>query len=98
DLARAVVAAMDGDGRGAFNVAGGSALPWSLAIELAGVRPLPVPGGLASLYVRAMTDLPAYLVNFLKYPCVVTDRAFRATFAWEPSHATRATLASVRSA
>src|SRR5690606_10511485 len=44
DLARAVVAAMDGDGRGAFNVAGGSALPWSLAIELAGGRPLPVPG------------------------------------------------------
>lgn len=97
DLARAVIAAMDGGGRGAFNVAGPTALPWSLAIDLAGARPLIVPSKLVTLWVRTMTELPAYLIEFLKYPCVITDRAFRREFGWEPTIDIRDTLASVRS-
>jgi UDP-glucose 4-epimerase len=96
DLARAVIAAMDGSARGAFNVAGPTALPWSLAIELAGARPVVVPSKLVALYVRTMTGFPEYLVNFLKYPCVITDRAFRRAFGWEPQVGIRETLASVR--
>ena len=43
-------------------------------------------------------SLPAYLIEFLKYPCVITDRAFRREFGWEPTIDIRTTLASVRTA
>ncbi len=96
DLAGAVIAAMNGSARGVFNVAGPTELPWSTAIEAAGGAALPVPSSLASLYVRTLTSFPAYLVNFLKYPCVVSDVAFRTAFAWTPSRTMRETLADVR--
>ena len=57
---------------------------------------LPVPSRLAALWVRTMTSFPAYLINFLKYPCVITDRAFREGFGWEPTLGIRETLGSVR--
>lgn len=96
DLARAVIAAMDGGERGAFNVAGPTSLPWSVAIQLAGARAVTVPSKLVALYVRTMTGFPEYLVNFLKYPCVISDRAFREGFGWSPRLSIRETLASIR--
>jgi UDP-glucose 4-epimerase len=96
DLAHAVVLAMRGEGRGVFNVAGPTAVPWTTAIEVAGGGVLPVPSSLVSLYVRTMTTLPAYLVNFLKFPCVITDAAFRKAFGYAPALGMRETLADLR--
>ncbi len=96
DLARAVIAAMRGDARGVFNVAGPTELPWATAIDVAGAKPLPVPSALVSLYVKTLTHFPAYLVNFLKFPCVVTDGAFKQAFGYGPRMSMRATLEDVR--
>jgi UDP-glucose 4-epimerase len=92
DLARAIVAALDGRERGVFNVAGSTAVPWATAIEAAGRSAVHVPSQLVTLYVRAMTSFPAYLVNFLKFPCVITDAAFRKAFGWAPEVSLRDTL------
>jgi UDP-glucose 4-epimerase len=96
DLARAVIAAMRGEARGVFNVAGPTELPWATAIEVAGAPSLPVPSALVSLYVKTMTDFPAYLVNFLKFPCVITDAAFKKAFDYAPAMSMRQTLEDVR--
>jgi len=96
DLARAVVAAMRGEGRGVFNVAGPTELPWATAIDVCGAKALPVPSSLVSLYVKTMTAFPAYLVNFLKFPCVITDAAFRERFGYAPRLSMRETLADLR--
>jgi hypothetical protein len=56
-----------------------------------------VPSALASLYVKTMTSFPAYLINFLKFPCVVTDTAFKKAFGYAPERSMRETLADVRS-
>lgn len=96
DMARAIVAALEGTERGVFNVAGPTAIPWETAIELAGGRKLFVPTSLAMAAVRMLTAFPAYLVNFLKYPCVISDVAFRKAFDWAPQVDLRRTLHDVR--
>jgi len=96
DLARAVLAAAHGSERGVFNVAGPTAIPWQTALDVIGARKLVLPSSLVSLYVSKMTAFPAYLVNFLKYPCVISDAAFRRAFDWEPLRSMRDTLQDVR--
>ena len=73
---------------GVYNVAGLGSLPWREAIRVAGARAIPVPGtlaraylGLAGLFYR---ELPPYMVNYFKYPCVVSDQALRRDFEWAP--------------
>ena len=92
DLTDAVIAAQAGSGRGVFNVAGGAAVPWRTALELAGARTFPIPSTLMKLYLRVFSEIPAYLVNFFKYPCVISDQAFRKAFDWESKMCTRQTL------
>jgi UDP-glucose 4-epimerase len=94
DLARAIVAASAGEARGVYNVAGGAAVPWRTALSLAGARTFPLPSSLVKAYLRAFSAFPEYLVNFFKYPCVVSDAVFRRAFDWAPTMGVRATLAS----
>jgi UDP-glucose 4-epimerase len=96
DLARAILAAARGSARGVFNVAGPTAIPWQTALDVLGARKLALPSLLVSLYVSKLTAFPEYLVNFLKYPCVITDAAFRRDFDWEPMKSMRDTLQDVR--
>jgi UDP-glucose 4-epimerase len=94
DLARAIVRAGVSvpDEAGVYNVAGNAEVPWRAALDLARAHSFPIPSSMASLYVRLFTRFPAYLVNFFKYPCVVTDRAFRQAFGWEPRLGIRETI------
>jgi UDP-glucose 4-epimerase len=89
DLVSAIVAAAVSEEAGVFNVAGRSPVPWKEAIGWTSARKLPVPTTVASLYLSAVRALasavPAYMVNFFKYPCVISDAKFRQTFGWEPS-------------
>lgn len=94
DLASAVIAAMSGEERGVYNVAGAAVVPWRTALELASVKTFPLPSSLVKAYVRAFSSFPEYLVNFFKDPCVLSDRAFRAAFGWEPAVALGSTLRS----
>jgi UDP-glucose 4-epimerase len=91
DLADAIVAAWRGDARGVFNVVGDTAIPWRTALELTGARAFPLPSSLAAR-AGALLGFPAYLVNFYRYPCVLTDRAFRSAFGWAPALDVEATL------
>ena len=88
DLVSAILVAADGDAVGVFNVAGRSPIPYKLALQLTGAHIVPIPHSLGYLYLKTAglfkRKLPTYLINFLKYPCVISDKAFRETFHWKP--------------
>jgi UDP-glucose 4-epimerase len=84
DLAAAVLAAVAGERTGIYNIAGADAAPWRTILELARARTFPVPSGLVKLFLRATADSPAYLIDFFKHPCIISDDAFRRDFAWAP--------------
>jgi UDP-glucose 4-epimerase len=102
DLAGAIWVAARDDRTGVFNLAGRDTVPWTDALSLSGARSIPVPSTMASVLLQAFAALPPYLVNFFKYPCIITDRAFRESFGWEPSvplrEALRTTVAEARAA
>jgi UDP-glucose 4-epimerase len=93
DMASAILASALGEGTGIFNIAGSGAIPWRTALSLAGAETFPVPSMLANAYLRvASSSFPGYLLNFFKYPCVISDASFRSTFGWQPAHGLRATI------
>ena len=94
DLGAAVVAALDGDAYGVFNLAGPDVIPWRTALRLAKTKAFPVPTALSRFIVRTFALFPSYLVNFYKYPCVITDALFRKTFGWEPKVGVREAIES----
>ena len=89
DLVGAILAARadGGDGtkrRGIFNLAGEGSVPWRTALSLVRASTFPLPSTLVTAYLRISSVFPEYLVNFFKYPCIITDRAFRDAFDWAP--------------
>ncbi len=94
DLARAVICAKRGTARGVYNVAGPAVVPWREALRIAGARHVPVPSTVIKTYVRRFSPFPEYLVNFFKYPCVITDATFRRDFGWAPEIDIRETIES----
>jgi len=84
DLAAAVLAAEAGDGVGVYNVAGSGVMPWMTALKLARAKTFPLPYTAVIAYLKMFSAFPLYLVNFFRYPCVISDRHFRETFGWEP--------------
>ncbi len=98
DLVTAILAAATGDTVGVFNLAGKDSIPWREALQLAGGRLVPVPADLAALALRVLRTftaaLPPYMVNFTKYPCVISDQAFRDALGWEPTRNPRESILS----
>lgn len=92
DMARAVISAWQSDRRGIFNIAGPAVIPWRTALDLCRARTYPIPSGVARLYVEIAGSLPHYLINFFRYPCVITDRAFREATGWTPQLSIEDTL------
>jgi UDP-glucose 4-epimerase len=84
DFARAMLAAWQSELRGIYNIAGPAVIPWRTALELCRVTTFPIPWPLTRLYAEVAGSLPHYLINFFRYPCVITDRAFRDATGWEP--------------
>ncbi|MCS6913890.1 MAG: NAD-dependent epimerase/dehydratase family protein [Myxococcales bacterium] len=84
DMASAILAARAVAGRGIFNVAGMGSVPWRTALALAGAKTFPLPSTLVRAYLRVTAAFPEYLINFFKYPCIISDRAFREAFRWQP--------------
>ncbi len=99
DMLRAILAVVDGDRTwGAFNVAGTAAVPLSVALRLTESPTLPVPGPMVPLLKRlapaAARALPSYMMDFLRYPVVISDDAFRKKFGWEPKVGVETTIRS----
>ena len=88
DLVAAILAAALGDPVGVFNLAGKNSMPWREALQLSGGRLVPMPADLAMLALKVLRTftaaLPPYMINFTKYPCIISDQAFRDAFGWEP--------------
>ena len=88
DLRDAIVIAALGAPTGVFNLTGTGALPYRHALELVGARQIPVTESLAGAYLRIAglfgPTFPPYLVDFFKYPCIISDEAFRKAFDWTP--------------
>jgi len=92
DMARAVLAAWQGNCSGIFNVAGPEVIPWRTALELCRAKTFPILWPLTKLYAEIAGNLPHYLINFFRYPCVITDRAFREATGWVPELSMEDTL------
>lgn len=84
DAANALIMANNSEVAGVFNVAGAEVVPWRTVLKLAEARLLPVPPPLVTAWLKVRGNFPLYLVNFFRYPCVVSDRAFREAFGWKP--------------
>jgi UDP-glucose 4-epimerase len=87
DAVRAIELATFSDEVGVFNVAGGGEIPLHEALKLTGATLVPVPGFLAQTFVRASeligAPFPPYLLDFFRYPCVVSDERFRTRFGYK---------------
>lgn len=92
DMARAVLAAWQSSCSGIFNLAGPAVIPWRTALELCRAKTFPILWPLTKLYTEIAGNLPHYLVNFFRYPCVISDRAFREATGWAPELSMEDTL------
>jgi UDP-glucose 4-epimerase len=88
DLVRLLVDVISGDEAAVYNVCGEGAVPWRRAIAIAGARPLPLPHTVAYPAVRLLARLnvafPEHLMDFFRYPVIISDAALRARYAWRP--------------
>lgn len=101
DLAEALVRMAESSARGVFNVAGPHPIPWRTALETLGVQTVPVPSTVAYTYLKlaglVTRTFPPYLVNFFKYPCVISTKKIEQTLGWSPRWASEdAILDTVR--
>lgn len=99
DMVRILVRALHDERYGVYNVAGEGAVPWSSAIETAGARPLPLPTAIAYPAVRLLSRLnaafPDHLMDFFRFPVIVSDAAVRRDFDWVPRVSVVDTLRSI---
>lgn len=88
DMVVAIRLAFESEQTGVFNVAGEGAIPWTRAIRAAGSRPLALPHGVAYPAVRVLSRwnvaFPEHLMDFFRYPVIVSDEAFREATGYTP--------------
>lgn len=88
DVVEALLRLAATDDVGVFNLAGAGSVPLRAALDVTRARQIPVPSTIATGYLRLAgllgRALPPYLINFLKYPCVISDEQLRETLGWAP--------------
>jgi UDP-glucose 4-epimerase len=89
DVARALILALENEIPGVFNVAGEGVIAYSHAIRHAQAMTIPIPPFVTAGFVRVLDELskigfPPYLMEYFKYPTVVSDDAFRKLFGYQP--------------
>lgn len=96
DMVDALLLATDGNSIGVYNIAGSGELPIVEALNLSGGRVVPVLGSLANLVLRVTGNftIPAYFLDFLKYPCVIGDSKFRDETGYQPQISMTETIMS----
>lgn len=99
DTARAIYLALKNQIFGVFNVAGEGVISYSKAMAFAGTTPLMIPAfaaaSVASLSRLMGHPVPIHLMNYLQYPVIVSDQAFRKAVGWEPKITTIESLKSL---
>jgi len=89
DLARALILALENPVPGIFNVAGEGVIALSHAIRHAQAMAVPIPPVVTASLVRILAEVsripfPPYLLEFFKYPTIISDDLFRKTFGYQP--------------
>lgn len=100
DAVAAIVLALERKLRGVFNVAGPQALPLSELIRVTGREPLRLARMLHPLLLGrfGLPRLPAGAVAHIKYPIVISDRAFRQATGFTAKFGEYETLDAFRAA
>jgi hypothetical protein len=87
-----VLLSLEGKKSGIYNVSGEGVVALTHAIRMAGGTPVPVPHFLSGAVLKGMSlagqNFPRHLVEFFKFPVVISDRAFRKDFGYEPEIST----------
>lgn len=94
DAVDAIILALERRLRGVYNVAGPQALPLSELIRVTGRTPLRMARALHPLLLGrfGLPRLPAGAVAHIKYPIVISDKAFRAATGFVPRYGEYETL------
>jgi len=100
DMARAIISALRSERSGVYNVGGEGVVPYSSAVRLAGSQPVPIPTPVAYPFIRTLNrfgvPFPVHMVDFFRYPTVLSDDAFRKDFKFVPRFSTVEALKSLR--
>ena len=82
-----------------LDVAGEGAVPWSAAIRLSHGTRIRVPHVLAYPIVGSLARwrllFPKHLMDYFRYPTVISDDLFRKDFGYQPQYNSVETLRSV---
>jgi UDP-glucose 4-epimerase len=100
DVVRAIVAAVEGEARGIFNLAGPEPIPLSRVIARLGRATLPVPYMLAKptlnrLWTMRLTSFPPPELDHIRYVCMVDDARAREDLGFTPAQDLAATIDAV---
>lgn len=96
DLTKAITIALkQKDIYGVFNIAGAGSIPLLKAIRECGGKPIPIPHYLAYPLLRRNTKIPAHLMDYLRYPVIISDKKFRNATNYSPSMGILDTLRSI---
>jgi UDP-glucose 4-epimerase len=101
DVADAMALSLERGTHGVFNVVGPDAVPLSLAIRETGGTAIPIPDPVAhflfgQLFSLGLYHVPPGAIDFVKYPCTLDGRRFRAATGFQPRHSLEDIFASVR--
>jgi UDP-glucose 4-epimerase len=101
DVAEALILALASDRAGIYNVAGEGVIPWSHAVRAAGSIPVPVPHLLAYPAFALASQIgvyrfPKHLIDYFRYPTIISDKAFREEMGFAPGVTTMEALRSIR--
>ena len=97
DMAQAIVLALEHPKAwGVYNVAGSGSLPLKLGIKLSGGKGVAVPHSLAYRVTKRLTGFPAHLIDYLRYPVIISDRKFREDTGYAPKIGLVDTLKSIK--
>lgn len=96
DMVDALLRCLNSDAVGVFNLSGAGEMPLIEALRLTGSRLVPVPNAVASmaLKVTGRWSIPEYFLDFMKYPCIISDQKFRDTFDYQPTVGLREAITS----
>ncbi len=100
DMANAILLALEGNKSGMYNVSGEGVIAFSHAIRLVGGAPIAIPSFFSRAILRGLKFagqyFPKHLVDFFKYPVVISDKAFRKDFGYEPKISTADALSGLK--
>jgi UDP-glucose 4-epimerase len=98
DGAHSIVAAIEAELCGVFNIAGPPPVPLSILCKVTGSNGVPVPEALLPRMLGRLgfSNLPVGAIPHLKHPVVVDASRFCEATGWTPIHDEHATMASFR--